>query len=95
MVHPVTLQSAQLAVVSHKKIADVGVPRPDASHPAKSTTPNISLATALAQKGPPFDAERVASLRAAIASGKYHVDVGAIADGILHFSTGTPRVAHD
>ncbi|MFN0047232.1 MAG: flagellar biosynthesis anti-sigma factor FlgM [Sphingorhabdus sp.] len=46
---------------------------------------SLSLATALAQKGPPFDAEKAASLRAAIASGTYKVDLGTIADGIIRF----------
>jgi flagellar biosynthesis anti-sigma factor FlgM len=46
---------------------------------------SLSLATALAQKGPPFDAEKVASLRAAISSGAYKVDLGTIADGIIRF----------
>jgi flagellar biosynthesis anti-sigma factor FlgM len=46
---------------------------------------SLSLATALAQKGPPFDAEKVASLRAALASGAYQVNLGAVADGIIRF----------
>lgn len=89
MVHSVTLNSAQLAVVSHKKTADIAAPQPNVGPPAKPTTQNISLATALAQKGPPFDAERVASLKAAIASGKFRIDLGAIADGVMRFGTST------
>nr|WP_315458841.1 flagellar biosynthesis anti-sigma factor FlgM [uncultured Sphingorhabdus sp.] len=90
MVHSVTLKSAQLAVVSHKKTAEVAAPQPNVMHSEKPTTQNISLATALAQKGPPFDAARVASLQAAIASGKYRIDLGAIADGVMRFGTGAP-----
>jgi flagellar biosynthesis anti-sigma factor FlgM len=47
--------------------------------------PRLSLAAALAQKGPPFDAERVANLKAAIASGLYRVDLTSIADSIVRF----------
>jgi len=90
MVHSVTLNPAQLAVVSHKKTTDIAAAQPHAVPPAKPTTQNISLATALAQKGPPFDAERVASLKAAIASGKFRIDLGAIADGVMRFGTSTP-----
>lgn len=46
---------------------------------------NLSLAAALAQKGPPFDADKVASLRAAIASGSYQINLGSVADGIIRF----------
>jgi len=95
MVHSVTLQLAQLAVLSHKKTADVAAARPNAPHPAQPATENITLATALAQKGPPFDAERVQALRADIMSGKYRIDLGAIADGMVRFSAGTPSVTHD
>lgn len=95
MVHSVTLQSAQLAVLSHKKTGDVAAARPNAAHPAQPATQNISLATALAQKGPPFDAERVQALQADIISGKYRIDLGAIADGMLCFGAGAPSVSHD
>jgi flagellar biosynthesis anti-sigma factor FlgM len=46
---------------------------------------NLSLAAALAQLGPPHDAGKVASLKAAIASGSYQIDLGNIADGIIRF----------
>ena len=46
---------------------------------------SLSLASALAQMGPPFDAGKVASLKAAIASGSYQINLGAIADGIVLF----------
>lgn len=94
MVHSVTLQAAQLAVVSHKKAADI-VPQSNATHPAPSAVQNISLAKALAQQGPAFDAERVVALRAAIASGEYRIDLGAIADGMMGFGTGTAGRPHD
>lgn len=46
---------------------------------------SLSLASALAQKGPPFDAGKVASLKAAIASGNYQINLGNIADGMIRF----------
>ena len=95
MVDLVTLQAAQLAVVSHKKAADVAVPQPNAARTAQPAAQNISLAKALAQQGPAFDAERVAALRAAIAAGEYHIDLGAIADGMMRFGTGTAARPHD
>lgn len=50
----------------------------------------LSLASALAQMGPPFDAGKVASLKAAIASGSYQIDLGSIADGIVRFGINDP-----
>jgi flagellar biosynthesis anti-sigma factor FlgM len=49
---------------------------------------SLSLASALAQKGPPFDADKIATLRAAIASGSYQISLGHIADGIIRFGLG-------
>ncbi len=46
---------------------------------------SLSLASALAQMGPPFDAGRVALLKAAIANGSYQIDLGSVADGIVRF----------
>jgi flagellar biosynthesis anti-sigma factor FlgM len=46
---------------------------------------HLSLAAALTQLGPPYDAEKVNSLKAAIASGDYQIDLGNIADGIIRF----------
>jgi flagellar biosynthesis anti-sigma factor FlgM len=64
--------------------------RPGQSNAGQVTTAprNLSLAAALAQKGPPFDADKVASLRAAIASGAYKIDLGAVADGMIRFGGG-------
>jgi flagellar biosynthesis anti-sigma factor FlgM len=60
--------------------------RPDAAPTAPDgAPPRLSLAAALAQKGPPFDAERIASLRAAITSGEYRVDLTSVADAIIRF----------
>lgn len=55
----------------------------DAKPPTNARS--LSLASALAQMGPPFDAGKVASLKAAIASGSYQINLGAIADGIVRF----------
>jgi flagellar biosynthesis anti-sigma factor FlgM len=48
----------------------------------------LSLAAALAQKGPPYDADKVAQLRAAIASGAYAFNLGAVADAMMRFGGG-------
>lgn len=57
------------------------------AHQAASRTAphNLSLAAALAQLGPPHDAGKVASLKAAIANGSYQINLGNIADGIIRF----------
>jgi flagellar biosynthesis anti-sigma factor FlgM len=47
----------------------------------------ISLAAALAELGPPYDAERVASLKAALSDGSYRIDLGNLADAILSFGS--------
>ena len=46
---------------------------------------SLSLAAALTQLGPPYDADKVATLKAAIASGNYRINLGTIADGIIRF----------
>jgi flagellar biosynthesis anti-sigma factor FlgM len=46
---------------------------------------SLSLAAALTQLGPPYDADKVATLKAAIASGDYRIHLGSIADGIIRF----------
>jgi negative regulator of flagellin synthesis FlgM len=58
-----------------------------AREPAPIAPPpqRLSLATALAHKGPPFDVEKVATLKAAIASGTYQIDLGGLADGMIRF----------
>lgn len=89
MVYSVTLKTAQIAAVPQRISADAARPAAQAVATEKPTQ-NISLATALAQKGPPFDAERVATLRAAISSGSYRIDLGAIADGVIRFGSKTP-----
>jgi negative regulator of flagellin synthesis FlgM len=68
-----------------KGAAETGRPARAISAP---TAQSLSLAAALAQKGPPFDAGKVASLKAAIASGTYKVDLASVADGIIRFGGG-------
>lgn len=46
---------------------------------------SLSLAAALTQLGPPYDADKVATLRAAIASGAFRIHLGSIADGMIRF----------
>ena len=70
-------QSRLFATEVQKNINPDAVPRTNAR--------SLSLASALAQMGPPFDASKVASLKAAIASGSYQINLGAIADGIVRF----------
>ena len=89
MVHSVTSKPPQLVAVTAKPAADVAGTRSAVAQAAPSTTQHISLASALAQKGPPFDAEKIASLKEAIASGNYRIDLGAIADGFIRFGSQT------
>ncbi len=74
-VPPATLRGAKYVAPTQTKNAEMQLPPP----------PSLSLASALAQKGPPFDASKVASLKAAIASGNYQINLGTIADGIIRF----------
>lgn len=46
---------------------------------------SLGLAAALTQLGPPCNADKVATLKAAIASGGYCINPGAIADGVIRF----------
>jgi flagellar biosynthesis anti-sigma factor FlgM len=55
---------------------------------APAAPQTLSLAAALAQKGPPYDADKVAQLRAAIASGAYAINLGAVADAMMRFGGG-------
>lgn len=91
MVQSVTSKMPQLVVLSQKSAPDIaGLRSNDAQATTKPATAHISLASALAQKGPPFDAERIASLKEAIASGTYRIDLGAIADGVIRFGLHDP-----
>lgn len=84
MVDSVTFGPARLAPGLRASGAAEAAPKREKM--LKPAAPHsLSLATALAQKGPPYDAEKVASLRAALASGAYKVDLGAVADGIIRF----------
>lgn len=69
-----------------RAVASKDLPIDKPSQAALSSNPqSLSLASALAQMGPPFDAGKVASLKAAIANGSYQIDLGNIADGIVRF----------
>ncbi len=74
-VPPAALRGAKYAVPTQIRNADMQLSAPY----------SLSLASALAQKGPPFDADKVASLKAAIASGNYQINLGNIADGMIRF----------
>ncbi|MES2782831.1 MAG: flagellar biosynthesis anti-sigma factor FlgM [Pseudomonadota bacterium] len=90
MVHSVTSKPPILVGAPQKMVSDGQAIRNDKQATAQPTAQNISLASALAQKGPPFDAERIASLKEAIASGNYRIDLGAIADGVIRFGSYKP-----
>lgn len=90
MVHSVTSKPPQLVSAPQKAISDGRAVRNDKNVVTQPAAHNISLASALAQKGPPFDAERIASLKEAIDSGNYRIDLGAIADGVIRF--GSPKL---
>jgi flagellar biosynthesis anti-sigma factor FlgM len=87
MVHSVTSKPPILVAVTSKLAPESAAMRSAADQIPQPTTQNISLASALAQKGPPFDPARIASLKEAIASGSYRIDLGAIADGIIRFGS--------
>ncbi len=44
---------------------------------------SVHLAEGLAEKGPPFDLERVTRIKQAVAEGRYPVDPGRITDAIF------------
>lgn len=73
------------ASVNIKQLRTPVATKQDQSDGIPKAVHNLSLAGALAQKGPPFDADKVASLRAAISSGNYQIDLGSVADGIIRF----------
>ena len=73
------------ASVSIKQLQPTVAAKQEQSDAIPKAVHNLSLAGALAQKGPPFDADKVASLRAAIASGSYQINLGSVADGIIRF----------
>lgn len=87
MVQPVSSKPPKLVGTPQKVISDGQALRSAKQAAAQPAAQHISLASALAQKGPPFDAERIASLKAAIDSGNYRIDLGAIADGFIRFGS--------
>ncbi|WP_353207052.1 flagellar biosynthesis anti-sigma factor FlgM [Sphingorhabdus sp.] len=87
MVHSVTSKPPVLVAVTSKVAPDSAAMRSTAAQIPQPTAQHISLASALAQKGPPFDPARIASLKEAIASGSYRIDLGAIADGVIRFGS--------
>lgn len=89
MVQPVTSKPPQLVGAPQKMVSDGSALREDKLQAIQPVAQHISLAAALAQKGPPFDAERIASLKEAIARGNYRIDFGAIADGVIRFGSRT------
>lgn len=84
MVDSVSFGTARPVPQSRRAATEVPANRKaDATPPTNARS--LSLASALAQIGPPFDAGKVASLKAAIASGSYQINLGDIADGIVRF----------
>lgn len=58
-------------------------PAPAGAAPSAAAAPSPSTTTHLRATGGDFDAARVAQLREAIASGRYAVDLGRVADGLI------------
>lgn len=87
MVDSVTSKPPLLAGSVQKMVSDNPTLRTGNTQHVQPVAHHISLASALAQKGPPFDAEKIASLKEAIASGNFQIDLGAIADGIIRFGS--------
>lgn len=50
----------------------------------------VDKAATLARNGPPVDAQKVTSLKAAISSGIYSTDLANIATGVIRFSGKIP-----
>jgi negative regulator of flagellin synthesis FlgM len=68
------------------------VPRNDAALVHAPSLPKLlSLATELAQQGPPVDAAKITQIRNAIAMGDYRVDPSLIADAMISYYSGTSR----
>ena len=53
--------------------------------PIRPVSVRFVLAATFAQTGPPYDADKVARLRAAIGSGAYAIDLNAVADAMIRF----------
>jgi len=64
------------------KTAEIGAP---ASATAKAETAPTSLISALAESGPPIDADKIKAIKAAIAQGRYPIDPKAIAQKMIEF----------
>lgn len=90
MVHSVTSKPPQLVSAPQKMVSDAQKLRSEKGQATPMVAHHISLASALAQKGPPFDAEKIASLKEAMASGNYRIELGAIADGVIRFGFRNP-----
>lgn len=75
-------------VLTTRTLAASDIIRSPQSGATRATPQTLSLASALAQQGPPYDAGKVAHLRAAIASGAYKIDLGSVADSMIHFGGG-------
>jgi negative regulator of flagellin synthesis FlgM len=90
MVHSVTSKPPVSVGIGQKAASEIPKLRTEKTQNVQPAAQNISLATALAQKGPPFDAARIASLKEAISSGNYRIDLGAIADGVIRFGSKSP-----
>jgi flagellar biosynthesis anti-sigma factor FlgM len=84
MVDSVTFGPARPVPGPRVQAVRLGAPKPAATV-SQAGPQHLSLAAALTQLGPPYDAQKIASLKAAIASGSYQINLGDIADGIIRF----------
>ena len=89
MVHPVSTSGiAKTRAVAASK-AEVGQPLADVSVPAISVSPSLlsRMVHDLTEQGPPVDFAKIAQLRQAIATGRYHVDPRSVARAMIGFGT--------
>jgi flagellar biosynthesis anti-sigma factor FlgM len=87
MIGPVTSKVSVSVATAQKDVLKKAEPSLEAHKVVKPEAQSMSLAAALAQKGPPFDAERIAVLKEAIASGVYKIDLTSIANGVIRFGS--------
>lgn len=77
------------ALASAKSIETAAIKPNKAALPSGTATLStlINLARTLADQGPPIDTAKIAQVRQAIADGNYQVDVEALANAMLRYSS--------
>lgn len=77
------LDAAKLRETAQSRSSAVATPPPAAAARAAEGAAMTTPATRLAQEGAPIDTDKIARIKAAIASGNYPVDADAIADRMV------------